>query len=244
MVARSIRILLVLVLTLLAVTARQVGMTTHAAMTYPQTVLSDNPVSYWRLNETSGTIAQDQRGLNPGTITGGVTLGQPSPVAGGASMSFDGSTGYIEAPDSSSLDTPSTAVTIEAWVKPANGSLSSQKPLLLKSFTSHSPPFYQYGLFMTDNGILANDVSLYMSIGGNFATVDVQNSGWQYGTWSHIVGTYDGTSMAVYVNGVLKGSKAQSGLLDHYPTVMDIGAYANLGKTAQYLFGGISSDLR
>src|SRR3954453_15260692 len=38
--------------------------------------LADNPVSYRRLHETSGTVAADGKGSNPGTYTGGPALAQ------------------------------------------------------------------------------------------------------------------------------------------------------------------------
>src|SRR2546426_1498950 len=52
---------------------------------YSAQVLADNPVSYWRLDEASGTTAADQQGSNAGTITGGVTLNQPGVIPGNAS---------------------------------------------------------------------------------------------------------------------------------------------------------------
>src|SRR5262249_18708605 len=35
--------------------------------TYANEVLADSPISYWRLGETSGTTAADQKGTSPGT---------------------------------------------------------------------------------------------------------------------------------------------------------------------------------
>src|SRR4030095_15422767 len=49
---------------------------------YRSTILVDNPRSYWRLGETSGTTAADQQALNPGPYTGGVTLGQQGAIIG------------------------------------------------------------------------------------------------------------------------------------------------------------------
>jgi hypothetical protein len=63
-------------------------------------------VGYWRLGETSGTIAYDLRGGNHGTYTGGFTLGAPAlyyDEADGAT-SFNGTTGYVTVPDANSLD--------------------------------------------------------------------------------------------------------------------------------------------
>ena len=43
---------------------------------YGDAVLADNPVGYWRLDETTGTTAADSKGTRPGTYANGVTLGQ------------------------------------------------------------------------------------------------------------------------------------------------------------------------
>jgi trimeric autotransporter adhesin len=85
-----------------------------AASDYGAAVLADSPVSYWRLNDTSGTTAVDQVGLNPGQITG-ATLGEPGPLAGSDSMRFDGS-GDVNLGTDPSLRPPNNW-TVEAWFK-------------------------------------------------------------------------------------------------------------------------------
>src|SRR4051812_48718243 len=74
-----------------------------SASDYRAAVLADNPVSYWRLDETGGTTASDQQGANPGTIQGAVTLNQPGAMTGEAAMSFDGLYGLIDFGGSTSL---------------------------------------------------------------------------------------------------------------------------------------------
>ena len=51
-------------------------------VTYASAVAADNPVSHWRLGETSGTAAADVRGANPGTYRNGTTLGAASLLSG------------------------------------------------------------------------------------------------------------------------------------------------------------------
>ena len=76
--------------------------------------LADNPISYWRLSESSGTTAVDAQGVNPGTYSGGYTLGQPG-SAGNTAVTFDGKTGSIALGNPSSLQLNSG--TVEAWFK-------------------------------------------------------------------------------------------------------------------------------
>jgi len=87
----------------------------NSSLSYPQVVLGDSPISYWRLGETSGNVASDQTGNDNGTITGGVTLGQPGPVLGGGSFTFDGSTGWVDLGTNPNLQPQQWS--IEAWFK-------------------------------------------------------------------------------------------------------------------------------
>src|SRR3954463_8284562 len=60
---------------------------------YPDVVRAGAPVSYWRLGETSGTVAADQQApSNPGTYLGGVGLGAPGALVGDPdrAAAFDG----------------------------------------------------------------------------------------------------------------------------------------------------------
>jgi hypothetical protein len=70
---------------------------TNKSSSYRAAVMADNPVSYWRLGEASGTVAADEMGVNPGTYIGGVTLG----VAGALDDGHDGEmitrySGYLD----------------------------------------------------------------------------------------------------------------------------------------------------
>jgi uncharacterized repeat protein (TIGR01451 family) len=62
------------------------------ALGYAAQILADQPLGYWRLDETSGTVAADASGNgHDGTISAGVSLAQSPLVGGGTSMRFPGS---------------------------------------------------------------------------------------------------------------------------------------------------------
>ena len=52
------------------------GIAAGTAQPYPIAVTADHPIAYWRLQETSGTIAHDIAGSHNGSFTN-VVLGQP-----------------------------------------------------------------------------------------------------------------------------------------------------------------------
>ena len=86
-----------------------------------------SPRYYWRLNETSGTVAVDTMGVHNGTYFGGVTLGQPGITNGDTSAPlFNGTTGYVKTniPGADPLMTTST-ISISCWWKPSAAALTT-----------------------------------------------------------------------------------------------------------------------
>ena len=132
---------------------------------YADQVIADGPISYWRLGDTSGTTASDVAGANPGTYTGGVTLGQQGALTGDpdSAASFDGVNDYVLVPDSSSLDL-TAGVTVEAWVKRNRSGV--WQVLLGKPGTGQSK-YENYALwFNTQNQVVAyfGDGVSYVSV--------------------------------------------------------------------------------
>jgi glucose/arabinose dehydrogenase len=177
-----------------------------AGADYRAQVLGDGPVGYWRLGETGGTSAADETGANPGTYQAGPTLGVGGALASNSNTaaSFNGSNQYVDVPSSASLNLTS-AVTVEAWAKPAvMPGVGNTGTLAMKA----TDPPYSYWLQVTDNdrakfGVGVGGVNRPISAGGVVAP----------GSWYHLVGTYDGTTERLYVNGALVASQPLTGAL-------------------------------
>ena len=86
--------------------------------TYRTDVLSDGPAAYWRLGESAGTVAADEKGTSNGTYQNGVALGRAGVLTAdtNTAVSFDGVDDIVTVPHSSSLSATS-GVTLEAWVE-------------------------------------------------------------------------------------------------------------------------------
>jgi len=84
---------------------------------YATIVMHDNPMAFWRLDETSGTTAFDAAGGHDGAYSGSMTLGAPGalPGIGDSGVHFTG--GNAEVPFSATLN-PATAFSVEFWAKP------------------------------------------------------------------------------------------------------------------------------
>lgn len=181
----------------------QLRVVTAPASPYARLVLEDGPSAYWRLNETSvpGT-AQDVTTFHPGTYFGAASPSQPGAITGDTDPAVDffvGGNGYIEVPHSAALNR-TNAFTVEGWAKPSG---STGRQSIVASRTSTRSSGYE---------LLANGTQWQFRTGASSdATVEVWsnlNGGTVVpGAWHHVVGTYDGTTKSLYVNGQLVGTQ-------------------------------------
>src|SRR5262249_4499176 len=163
------------------------------------TVSSSNTlVAAYGFDEGSGTTVADASGKgNGGTVTATTW------VAGryGNALSFNGSNSWVTANDSNPLDL-TTAMTLEAWVKPA--ALSGWMTVMMKESST--------GMAYT---IYANDfqprAAGYVHVNGSGDVEAVSSSQLPLNTWSHVAATYDGANLRFYVNAVQVGSVALTG---------------------------------
>lgn len=96
----------------------QDGFEDAAMSPYRDAVLALSPVGYWRLGETSGTVAVDETGNNNGTYVGGATLGQVGAISNDTDTAagLDGSNDYINVDGYQGI-TGTGARTVSAWIK-------------------------------------------------------------------------------------------------------------------------------
>jgi hypothetical protein len=179
-------------------------------------VLADAPSGYWRLGEAgSATPAVDQTGANPGTYLGGVTLGRPGALADDSDTAagLDGANGTVRIADGAGLN-PTSALTLEAWIRPS--ALPASSNVILRKDD-------QYALRLTSNG------ALIFRLWKADVTQDVVTSSGaaRVGAWTHVVGTWDGTTMTIYVNGDPKASRSLPAPIDTASTGLFLGSTYN-----------------
>ena len=171
---------------------------------YADEVIADSPVAWWRLDETSGTTANDAIGSNHGTYSG-ATLDQSPLINAGRSVSFSGSSSGISVADADALSFVSTAFTLECWVKTsASGSTGS----LLAKDTSGSV-WAEYNLYMLSDGKVRCDVR-----SGNSDTPKVQATtvvAVNDGNRHHVVATFTpSNTLKIYVDKVERASASHA----------------------------------
>jgi hypothetical protein len=196
-------------------------------------VLSDAPRAYWRLGETSGTTAADERGNAPGTYLSGVTLGAPGALAGDGNTAgrFDGVDDRVSMgdPANGSLDFETGDFTVEAWVRT---SVNGERTVVSKR--PSSGPYWQFTV--TDDAGHVGQIR----VNGSDGTATRQAYGPAVrvddGNWHYVAVVFDrDTGIIVYVDGA---SLATAGPL--IGSVSNAGLFL-VGKASGY--GYFSGDL-
>ncbi|RKY10123.1 MAG: hypothetical protein DRP66_00455 [Planctomycetota bacterium] len=199
----------------------------------------DNPVAglvgWWKLDETSGTTANDSSGNdNHGTLknmsgdewTGGVIDG---------ALEFDGNNDSVLAP---SMAVPETAFTFALWFKPdADWSFASGTERFFDwmDAAGTSRPYWTFN--MGGDGKIG--LGVYID-GVKYNNIKTTTSSWSSADWHHLAVTWDGTDFKVYVNAVQEG-----------PAVTHSGShFANSGlcigkrREGTWRFDGLLDDVR
>jgi len=170
---------------------------------YTTEVMADSPVAWWRLDEASGTVANDATGTNHGTYAG-ATLNQTPLIVSGASVRFSGSSSGIAIPDAANLSFLNTAFSLELWVKTTSTATSA---LVTKEVSGSIVP--EYLVLMSANGTVNFVVrSTNADTPNVVATTPLAvNDGVRH----HIVAVFVPSGVAkIYVDGVERASVAHS----------------------------------
>lgn len=199
------------------------------------------PAAYWRLGESSGTIAGDASGHGlDATYLAGVTLAQPGALTDGdTAMSCNASlTGRATIPASVWTALGTGAFSVELWLNTNTLSLPQGHRM---AWSSGDTTNYNYVSLIGDGaGRVFASVRLHtaqVSLDSGFAVTA--------GLWYHVVVTWsgDGTPIRIYVNGTLRASSAnQAGPFDPGTNVGAIGGWS-VAQDSQFSWSGALDDV-
>ena len=200
-----------------------------ASSSYDQTVLRDTPAGYWRLNDWCNGLVVDRSGNDiEGSSHGGILplqggVSQPG-MDGTPATGFDGSNAFISLGDPAALQP--AKLSVEAWINATN--VPSSGEMILRK------RYYGYALYLNGNGRPA------FNINDRQATVYAATgpSSLADGRWHHLVGTYDGTQVCLYVDGHSAGTCTTAAPIYYQQDLIAIGRDG--GYSGAYFAGTIA----
>lgn len=159
--------------------------------------LNTSLIGSWSLDETSGTTANSNKGINNGTIVGGV-VNQPGKF--GKSLQHDSQTDYVRVINHSSLH-PGDSLTVSMWFKLNSLPSAGDKNFFLirHYYTSAQPWAYEIFINKEDDYIafyVFNNSDTYFA-------AETNNNAVTADTWYNIICTIGaGTTPKIYLNNV------------------------------------------
>ncbi len=147
-------------------------------------------LAWYRFDEGHGDVLGDSSGRgNEAAIHGA----RWAPCGNGFALRFDGVDDYVDCGNSPSLN-PSAAVTVEAWLCPDGIPGAGEAGTVGKCYDSFFLTYYTDG-----------NCWWYVGNGGSSIRAAVPA-----GTWHHVVGTFDGGTSRLYVDGEVRGSRTSN----------------------------------
>lgn len=192
---------------------------------YREYEIENGTVSWWHFNENSGSAAADSSGNeNAGTLGNASAWTAPAWVTGrfGNALLFNAGKGQfvnISGP-SRSLATITNNVTAEAWVN-----LNETQPSFIGS-DSYSAVLMRDGSFYLrgySNATGGETAGFWVYAGGAWfgatSNTDLRGTGWR-----HLAGTYDGSAVRFYIDGLLKMTTPATGMIGPSSQNISIGS--------------------
>lgn len=201
--------------------------------TNPYLLKDSSLVGWWTFDGkdmTNGRVNDISGNANHGNLINIATSTFYRPGKIGQGFNFDGTDDYVNVGNNSSLS-PTTGITISAWVRPLKKSNAANYSAITAKGGS------LYALMIRQDGI----VTFYLQGVANWLTNDGTKDLFD-GSWHYVTATYDGNFQRIYVDALLMNSNAITGTITSSSVTTVIGRDTTGAST--YVFNGSLDDVR
>ncbi len=186
----------------------------------------NNMIAYYPLNGNGYDLSDHG---NNGTIYNATSV----PGMHGSALYFNGYSSYVSIPDNSSF-TFTNGLSISAWIRPEAKDMW-YRIVSKEAITTTTIPQNEWQLGMSMAG------GLYFGVEQGSDQFYINGSGQiALNTWIHVTGTWDGSTMRIYLNGIL-----QSEIVHATPPInrSTNNVYIGMSGDSRYYFKGIIDEL-
>jgi hypothetical protein len=200
-----------------------------------RTVAAVNLIGWWKMNEASGgNTVMDYSGYGNHGVANESIVSTSGNVQ--SAIDFSSSTQRIEIPNESHFDL-TDQLSISCWFKVDTGGWGSSWASLVSKRRADSPASDK-GWALRRN---ASTSFLYGYFQGLNDSNVIGDTNVHDGAYHHVAMTYDGTTISLYIDGILDQADAATGVLLNNDLPVVIGAKDNSGSSR---FNGIMDDVR
>jgi hypothetical protein len=157
-------------------------------------------VAHWKLDEGSGTAADSSVNGNNGVLVNG-----PAWRAAGfinAALTFDGSDDHVVVANAPASLKPTSGYAISAWIKYGATDASGGEIATMGD---------NYALRVQPTG----DVKTFFHNASGYKITISSGVNTKDNKWHHVLGQYTGSTLDVYIDGVLQGTTSVTGAIEY-----------------------------
>ena len=189
-------------------------------------------LGWWKFDENTGSTVADSSGNG---MTGAFA-GSPSPTwttgHSGSALTFTASGEWVNIPYDA-LQDPTANISISLWVK-RSGAQNNYATVFTKGWSGGAPTYASYTIDLNPNDDGSDVARFFLGYSGGFN--DVTGITVADGVWTHLVGTWEGSEMILYINGEAVDSTYRDGT----PIIYDGTSSIEIGSN----FIGAVDDVR
>ena len=207
---------------------------TTALLTSIGTFAQTYPVFYWPLDEIGGTIAHDPIGSSDGQLQGNTQWQSTGGHHSGA-LRFYGNDARVDLGPCDITTGSGDQLSLACWFKPEIVS-GTERILMAKTIGPNEEDFI-WSLSLVNN----TGARFRIRTGGTLHTIEIPPSNIFSDTWYHLAGTYDGTTLRLFLNGSTAANGVAEGAIGFHPQAP--ATLGNLYDDSMPFFGSLD-DVR